>query len=729
MVNPVHYVAFSGHEPLPVAKNAALEQILNDAEQKETLMPQGYLVTLGDASLDSGDGISGGYTVFTTDTVLGSGSWTWSGWAGGVYYSNEVESGTYTLGTDGNVYFIPDLGGVDTLDAATVTTAPSYTDQDGAIDGTSGSDLIDEFYVDSDGDQIDNGNGGGTVGDDDTVLAGAGDDTVIADGGSDSVVGGTGNDSLLGRSGFDTLEGGDGADTLSGGLGDDHLYGGSGLDTISGGDGNDLIYGDTDQASDLTPTAVTITDANVTDTSSGYSVSATAIGGGAGSISYYGNSFGVAGAISDSDSGVTEQIGYDLATGESEALLVDLDQTIDEITFGVESLYTNTFGEVGHWAVYNGGVLVAEGDFTEDVVDSGAASVTVSGVGDFDRLVLTANVQTDLTDGSDYFVSSIQFTLPVVTPDAGDDSLSGGDGDDTIFGEAGNDTLDGGAGSDSLEGGAGIDQFLVGEGDTALGGDDKDTFVLTDTGDTGAATITIDGGEGGTDFDTLDLGGVADRSTLSVINDSNGNLSGSVSLYDGSLVNFSNIEQIICFASGTRITTDRGPVPVEELALGDRIRTRDNGYQPVRWLGKTTVPAIGTWAPIKISAGTLGTSRDLLVSPQHRMLLSGPQTSLMFDSTEVLASACHLLNDHSILRQAGGVVTYYHILLDRHEIIFAEDSPTESFFPGDQALEALGGEALYSLLQTVPDLRSNPAGFGPTARPCLRRRETLALRN
>ncbi|EAQ47734.1 type I secretion target repeat protein [Roseobacter sp. MED193] len=691
-------------------------------------MPLGYLVSLGDNSLNSGDTISGGAVSFTTDSVIGAGSWSWSGWVGGSYYSNELESGTYSLGTDGNVYFISDFGPVDTLESASAATAPSYSAIDGTIDGTSNSELIDERYIDPDGDQIDNGSGGGASGNDDSVMAGAGNDTVLAGDGDDSVLGEAGNDSLSGGAGSDTLQGGEGADSLDGGLGNDNLFGGSGLDSIDGGDGNDLIYGDTNQWSDLSTKAVTINDSNVTDTGNGYNVTATGIGGGAASLDYFGGGFGVAGAITDSDSAVTAQIGYDTATGESEALIVDLDQPVDEITFGVEHLYTDTYGEVGHWAVYDNGVLVAEGDFTEDALGSGAGTVSISGVGDFDQLVLTANMQTDLTDGSDYMVTDIQFTLPVVTPEAGDDSLSGGAGDDTIFGEAGNDTLEGGAGSDSLVGGSGTDQILVGEGDTALGGDDKDTFLFTDTGDTGATSITIDGGEGGTDFDTLDFNGLLDPGSLNITATSDdGTMSGTATLLDGSTVNFTNIENIVCFVAGTRISTAMGAIPIEELVQGDLVLTRDNGFQPVRWVGKTTVPAMGDWAPVRISAGTFGASRDLLVSPQHRMLLSGATTRLLFDASEVLASAHHLVNDHSIRRQPGGVVTYVHLLLDQHEIIYAENCPAESFFPGDQALEALGPPALFSLFECMPELRSHPESFGPTARYCLTRPETLTL--
>lgn len=690
-------------------------------------MPQGYLVTLGDNSLDHGDVISGGNTTFTTDTVLGTGSWTWSGWIDDDYYTNEIETGTYTLGTDGNVYFVSDFGPVDTLDSATATSPPSYTALDGAIDGTVGADLIDASYLDADGDQIDNGLGGG-AGNDDTVLAGAGNDTVQAGAGNDSVAGEAGDDSLSGGSGNDTLEGGDGTDTLVGGTGADSLFGGAGQDSIDGGDGDDIIYGDTDQLADLTPTSVSITDANVLSAANGYSVSATAIGGGAGSIATWSGGFGVTGAISDSDSAVTEQIGYDMATGESEALIVDLDETIDEISFGVEHLYTDTYGEVGHWAVYNDGVLVAEGDFTEDTIGTGSASVSISGVGDFNQLVLSAIIQTDLTDGSDYMVTDIDFTIPVLTPVDGNDSITGGDGDDTIFGEGGADTIAGDSGADSIDGGTGGDTIFTAQGDTVSAGDDRDIIKIVDLSETGTATITIDGGEGGDDWDTLDFNGNLSPGSLNITFTSpDGTMTGNATLLDGSTVNFSNIENIICFAAGTLISTAHGPVPIETLQIGDLVVTRDNGLQPVRWLGKSTVSATGAMAPIKISAGTLGANQDLLVSPQHRILLSSATARLLFDTAEVLTAAKFLVNDHSIRRQPGGVITYVHLMLDQHEVIYGQGCPSESFFPGEQALDALCPASLHSLFEALPELRSDPAVFGPTARPCLTGHETQAL--
>ena len=117
-------------------------------------MPQGYLVPLGDTSLDNGDVISGVYVTFTTDTNLGSGSWTWSGVAGGTNYTNEVEPGIYYLATNGNIYFEPQFGAVDTINSAQATNPPAYSSNYGTVSGTAGDDIEDGYTGDPDTDTV-----------------------------------------------------------------------------------------------------------------------------------------------------------------------------------------------------------------------------------------------------------------------------------------------------------------------------------------------------------------------------------------------------------------------------------------------------------------------------------------------------------------------------------------------------------------------------------------------
>ena len=105
-----------------------------------------------------------------------------------------------------------------------------------------------------------------------------------------------------------------------------------------------------------------------------------------------------------------------------------------------------------------------------------------------------------------------------------------------------------------------------------------------------------------------------------------------------------------CFTRGTMILTDAGLRAIEDLAEGDLVMTRDNGLQPVRWIGSVEVPADRLAAapmlrPIRIAAGALGAStpaQDLLVSPQHRVLVRSRIAQRMFGTSEVMVPAIRL---------------------------------------------------------------------------------------
>jgi Ca2+-binding RTX toxin-like protein len=221
------------------------------------------------------------------------------------------------------------------------------------------------------------------------------------------------------------------------------------------------------------------------------------------------------------------------------------------------------------------------------------------------------------------WVTDVQFdVVPVAN---GNDSLDGGAGDDTIHGEGGNDTLIGGTGADSLLGGDGDDVLFAAQGDTIDAGAGDDTITLVDLNEAGSGTITIEGtttDQDGTG-DVLDLNGVADRGTLNITSNVGGELAGTIEMFDGTLVSFANIDDIICFTPGTRILTDTGYRAVETLQVGDMIATKDEGFQPLRWKGERTVLAAGKSAPIRIDPQVFGGESPLRVSPQHRMLIDG----------------------------------------------------------------------------------------------------------
>lgn len=142
-----------------------------------------------------------------------------------------------------------------------------------------------------------------------------------------------------------------------------------------------------------------------------------------------------------------------------------------------------------------------------------------------------------------------------------------------------------------------------------------------------------------------------------------------------------------CFTAGTLISVPGGQVAIETLAEGDHVETLDHGPQELRWIGRSEVAGDRETAPVAIAAGVLGNDRELLVSPEHRMLLSGWLAELHFGEAEILVAAKHLVGMPGVRRQPVDRVDYIHLLFDRHEIVFAEGAPSESFHPGSHLLD------------------------------------------
>lgn len=171
-----------------------------------------------------------------------------------------------------------------------------------------------------------------------------------------------------------------------------------------------------------------------------------------------------------------------------------------------------------------------------------------------------------------------------------------------------------------------------------------------------------------------------------------------------------------CFVSGTRIETDRGMTLIEDLSVGDHVLTAENTFEPIRWIGSRTVAGVGSFAPIRISAGALGNTRDLWVSPQHRMVVSDWRSEIYFGHADVLVAAKHLINGTTIQQIPCRNVTYHHIALDHHAVVFAEGAASESLHLGDTALASLPHSARDELFALFPTLDQQPT---MTAHTCL----------
>jgi len=167
--------------------------------------------------------------------------------------------------------------------------------------------------------------------------------------------------------------------------------------------------------------------------------------------------------------------------------------------------------------------------------------------------------------------------------------------------------------------------------------------------------------------------------------------------------------QFACFTVGTSIKAAGGERLIEHLSVGDLVQTRDHGFQPIVWAGQRCVPAIRRMSPIRFTKGTLGASKDLIVSPNHRMLVSGNASELLLGIDEALVAAKHLVNGRNVFRHSTGLVTYAHIMFEQHEIVCGNGVWSESFFAGDQALDALSSEQLKEILFLFPELTEQSA--------------------
>lgn len=194
---------------------------------------------------------------------------------------------------------------------------------------------------------------------------------------------------------------------------------------------------------------------------------------------------------------------------------------------------------------------------------------------------------------------------------------------------------------------------------------------------------------------------------------------------------------VICFTPETRISTPNGMRQIRDLRRGDMVLTRDNGPQQVLWTGFRRMSGARLYAmphlrPIRFRANAMGLYRpdeDLLVSPQHRMLVTGAAAQALFNTPEVLVAAEDLVNDSTItvdhlLRE----VTYVHILLESHNVVWANGLETESFHPSNTAMDTVDPVQRVGLKEILPDVETNPHAYGGYARRNISGSEAAILR-
>ena len=159
---------------------------------------------------------------------------------------------------------------------------------------------------------------------------------------------------------------------------------------------------------------------------------------------------------------------------------------------------------------------------------------------------------------------------------------------------------------------------------------------------------------------------------------------------------------IVCFAGGTRIRTTRGDVAVEALAVGDLVVVSGGTERPVRWLGHRTIdcrrhPDPRAARPVRIARDAFGSnapSRDLMVSPAHAICVDV--------MGEVLIPAGALVDGGAITQVAVDAVTYWHVELDGHDVILAENLACESYL--EMGNRGFFAEADVVALGALPDM-------------------------
>ncbi|WP_425046526.1 Hint domain-containing protein [Primorskyibacter sp. S87] len=640
---------------------------------------------------------------------------------------------------------------------------------DDVIRGDGATDLL------GGGDGRDTVEGGDGI---DVILGGSGDDRAVGGNDSDLVLGGTGNDMIFGDGedgegntaggAGDVLFGNDGDDTIVGGTGNDIIDGAEGADVMTGGAdrdwfievgvGDDIDGSETgDDVDTLVLNGAAIVNYDPTDPEAGtidfYDIDTLEITGTATfrnieNVIYVEDVINPVSALSAapprpaSDDDVGDVPGVpvvepraiqgivegtdgrdviDLAyTGDPEGDMIDNGDAVlpgeapdDDIVYAGDG-DDDIFSELGNDDVFAGG-----GD---DFVAGGSGNDVLRGE-DGNDLIFgeSGNDQLSGGDGNDGLDGGIG--NDVLEGGDGDDNLNGNDGNDFVFGGDGGDIIQGGAGGDLLIGGGGNDAIDLGLGDgerdLAFGGDDSDT--VTGLGQDDYA----DGGEtGATDFDVLDLTGAAEAvnpgGTLRVDYDPTDIEDGTVTFIDAfgdetGTAEFYNFERVIvCFTPGTLIATPKGERRVETLEVGDRVITRDNGIQEIRWIGSKTLTGENLehahhLRPVLIRKGALGNGlpeRDMMVSPNHRVLVANDKTALYFEEREVLVAAKHLTGLEGVDIVDVSDVTYIHFMFDQHEVVLSDGAWTESFQPGDHSLAGIGNAQRTEIFELFPELET-----------------------
>ena len=660
--------------------------------------------------------------------------------------------------------------GFGTTGANTITASATGTGNNSIL----GSDGIDTIVVGHGDNYIAAGDGANTItagSGNNFITAGDGIDTITAMGGNNVIeAGDIGVNTVTTGVGNDVVETGGGADVIDTGAGDDIIKDAGGAGSVVAGAGHDrLIY---DFSASTAPVTNTVID--VAGTSSGVM----------GATTYAGvEEFHITGG-SNADN-ITTGAGADVLDGGAGADTLTAGEGSDVIYGGVGDVITG--GEDGDGLdhdvlVLNGlgaGTLTYDTGSTEDgtfTLNSGG-SLSFTGIESivFDAPTITTAEDSPLV--GDLGVTVVTFEVGNINYNAGD-TASRTEGDLTINAN-GTYTF---TPAPNYNGPAPVINYTDDTGETTplfievtavdeeiphcFTGDAPVVTILEDANDDGEITVAESSGKinvqitlpgGAFAGDTLTItnpDGTTTDVTLTVDQIVAGEIlvefdapatgetvtvSADVTSIVGTSGTGTDAAMVVCFVQGTLIATADGDIPVEDLKVGDLVQTLDRGQQPLRWVGQRHLDAgelteNPNLRPIRIRKNVVSAGNgvgDLVVSPQHRILVASKVAQRMFGNTEVLVPAKQLLAIEGVeIADDFEEVTYFHILFDQHEIIYANGVPSESLYLGLEAQRSLtpsGREEIHALFPEV----TSPTFMPTNCRPMItnKRARQLALRH
>ena len=270
-----------------------------------------------------------------------------------------------------------------------------------------------------------------------------------------------------------------------------------------------------------------------------------------------------------------------------------------------------------------------------------------------------------------------------------------------------------GSGTESGAGTGGDDLFII---DLTTFNDDFDILVFSLHAED---TFQING------WTSQTITGSGSSETYTFTYDGTDGFSHTVSIETYSSNTGENV-QVVCFASGTMISTKTGDVPIEDLSLGDEVICGDGEIRDIRWIGSRVVSSSELEVnpdlqPIVIKSDAFSKGMpetDLTVSPQHRFKLKDAKAELLFGEPDYLVKAKHLINDTHIHRQTDcAEVEYFHFMVDVHSTVFANGVEAETLHPHDHMNTAMSATARSEICKVFPELAVDFNSYGAIVAP------------